>query len=192
MNRKLLIQVSIIFLILLIISISYFAFFYENKGLITNDKNLSKDIENKIVDLKYSAVDDENNTYVITSDFGKISVDDENVLNLTNVKATINLKNSDIIDIYSDFAEYNKVTLDTFFYQNVKLLHSQHSMESDKIFLNYSDKNMKIENNVIYKGFNNQLIADIIDIDLVTKVSKIYMKEEENNVKVKILSNGNN
>ena len=192
MNRKLLIQVSIIFLILLIISISYFAFFYENKGLIINDKNLSKDIENKIVDLKYSAVDDENNTYVITSDFGKISVDDENVLNLTNVKATINLKNSDIIDIYSDFAEYNKVTLDTFFYQNVKLLHSQHSMESDKIFLNYTDKNMKIENNVTYKGLNNQLIADIIDIDLVTKVSKIYMKEEENNVKVKILSNGNN
>ena len=31
-----------------------------------------------------------------------------------------------------------------------------------------------------------------IDIDLVTKVSKIYMKEEENNEKVKILSNGNN
>ena len=167
-------------------------FFYEKKELITNDKKLSKDIENKIVDLKYSAVDDENNTYVITSDFGKISVNDENVLNLTNVKATINLKNSESIDIYSDFAEYNKVTLDTFFYQNVKLLHSQHSMESDKIYLNYSDKNMKIENNIIYNGLNNQLIADIIDIDLVTKVSKIYMKNEENNVKIKILSDGNN
>ncbi len=192
MSKKLLIQISIIIFIILIILLSYFMFFYEKNDIKISNEKSGKQIENKIVDLKYIAVDDKNNNYTITSDFGKVSDENENILNLINVKAIISLSDSSSINIYSDFAQYNKVTLDTYFYDNVRMLHEEHLITSDKIFLNYISKNIKVENNVIYQGNNNQLNADIIDIDLVTKISKIYMIEDQNNVKVKILSNGNN
>ena len=43
-----------------------------------------------------------------------------------------------------------------------------------------------ISNNVIYKNLNTELFADKIEIDLITKNSKIFMKN--NSKKVKIVS----
>ena len=63
---------------------------------------------------------------------------------------------------------------------------------SDKIFLNYLDKKVKITENVIYTGNKNKLSADVVDIDLITKISKIYMVEDKKKVKVKMVINGNN
>ena len=42
---------------------------------------------------------------------------------------------------------------------------------------------IRISNNVVYKNRNNLLKADEIDIDMITKTSKIYMKDEKNKVK---------
>ena len=58
--------------------------------------------------------------------------------------------------------------------------------------MNYVDKNINIKNNVRYKGNNNKLYADILEIDLVTKFSKIYMLDDEKKVKVKLNQNGSN
>ena len=49
--------------------------------------------------------------------------------------------------------------------------------------MNYIDKNINIKNNVHYKGYNNKLYADILEIDLVTKFSKIYMLDKEKKLK---------
>ena len=44
----------------------------------------------------------------------------------------------------------------------------------------------------VYKGYNNKLYADIVEIDLVTKFSKIYMLDKQKKVKVELKQNGSN
>ena len=187
MPSKILIQISIILVIMLILFISYFFLFNKNEIVgEKNNQNLNKEYENKIVDLEYTANDKQGNTYIIKSDFGEISENDKNILKLENVRAVIKLNKANEIYIFSKFADYNKVTLDTYFFDEVRLKYDDHNIQSKEIFLNYTNKDVKIQKDVIYEGYNNKLLADIVEIDLVTKFSKIYMLEKTNNVKVEI------
>ena len=192
MSSKLLIQLSITLLIALILLVFYYFFFSSDNTFVKEDKvDVDNQINNKIVDLKYTAKDIDGNTYVINSEYGEISDLDSNELKLQGVKAVIEIKNSESVIILSDYANYNKVTLDTYFYDNVKLTYIGHLITSDKMFLNYLNKDINIQENVVYEGYNNKLLADIIEIDLVTKFSKIYMLDKYGKVKVNI-KNGNN
>ena len=192
MSSKLLIQLSIILLIALILLVFYYFFFTNDNTFVKEDKvDVDNQINNKIVDLKYTANDIDGNSYIINSEYGEISDLDSNELKLQGVKAVIEIKNSESVIILSDYANYNKVTLDTYFYDNVKLTYIGHLITSDKMFLNYLNKDINIQENVVYEGYNNKLLADIIEIDLVTKFSKIYMLDKYGKVKVNI-KNGNN
>ena len=192
MSSKLLIQLGITFLITLILLIFYYYFFVNDKAFIKEDiVNVDNQINNRIVDLKYTADDIDGNSYIINSEYGEVSELDSNELKLQGVKAIIEINASENVIILSDYANYNKVTLNTFFYDNVKLLYIGHHITSDKMFLNYVNKDINIQENVVYEGYNNKLLADIIEIDLVTKFSKIYMLDKYGKVKVNI-KNGNN
>ena len=192
MSSKLLIQLSITLLIALILLVFYYFFFSSDNTFVKEDKvDVDNQINNKIVDLKYTAKDIDGNTYVINSEYGEISDLDSNELKLQGVKAVIEIKNSESVIILSDYANYNKVTLNTYFYDNVKLTYIGHLITSDKMFLNYLNKDINIQENVVYEGYDNKLLADIIEIDLVTKFSKIYMLDKYGKVKVNI-KNGNN
>ena len=59
------------------------------------------------------------------------------------------------------------------------------------LFTKFLIRENNIQENVVYEGYNNKLLADIIEIDLVTKFSKIYMLDKYGKVKVNI-KNGNN
>ena len=192
MNKKIFIQIGLFSLILLIIFIAYSYYFETLKvDVLKTNQELKPNVENRIIDLKYTASDKEGNSYVITSDFGQISKENENVLNLESVNAVITLNDADKIFIYSDHAVYNKLDLNTFFYDSVKLIYNEHNVTSEKIYLDYANKEVKIEDNIVYKVQKNQLTADVVDIDLVSKKSKIYMLEDQKKVKVEIIENGN-
>ncbi len=192
MPTKSLIQIGIILVIIMIIFLIYTFFFLNKDQDIINNSNINTDIDNKIVDLKYNAIDKEGNSYVIESKSGKVSEKNKNILILKKVIGIIKIKDSEDIVIFSDFAEYNKITFDTYFYDNVKLKYEGHSINSDTLFMNYDDKNINIENNVVYEGYNNKLLADMVEIDLVSKFSKIYTLDKENKVKVELKHNGSN
>ena len=192
MSSKLLIQLSITLLIALILLVFYYFFFTSDNTFVKGDKvDVDNQINNKITDLKYTANDIDGNSYIINSEYGEISDLDSNELKLQGVKAVIEIKNSESVIIFSDYANYNKVTLNTYFYDNVKLTYIGHLITSDKMFLNYVNKDINIQENVVYEGYDNKLLADIIEIDLVTKFSKIYMLDKYGKVKVNI-KNGNN
>ena len=190
MSTKSLIQSGIILVIIMIILSIYVFFFLNKEQEIINNIKISADIDNKIVDLKYNAVDEEGNSYVIESKSGKVSEKDKNILLLKEVIGIIKIKDTEDIIIISDFAEYNKITFDTYFYENVKLKYEGHLIDSDTLLMDYNDKNINIKNNVVYKGYNNKLLADMVEIDLVSKLSKIYMLDKENKVKVELKQNG--
>ena len=193
MSYKSLIQSGIVLVIMLILLAIYFLFFKKSEKLIKiNEAKIDNNIDNKILELKYNAVDVDGNSYIIESNAGKVSDKEKNVLILEKVTGIIKIQNSEDIIILSDFANYNKVTLDTYFYDNVRLSFDGHSIDSNELFMNYIDKNISIKNNVRYKGYNNKLYADILEIDLVTKFSKIYMLDKQKKVKVELKQNGSN
>ena len=193
MSSKSLIQSGIVLIIAIILLVNYLIFFNKNEYLIKiNEAEIDNSVDNKILDLKYNATDEDGNSYIIESNAGKVAEKEKNVLVLEKVKGIIKIKNSKDIIILSDFANYNKVTLDTYFYDNVRLKYDEHSIDSEELFMNYVDKNINIKNNVRYIGHNNKLYADILEIDLVTKFSKIYMLDKQKKVKVELKQNGSN
>tara|TARA_A100001035_G_scaffold101915_1_gene79774 strand:+ start:22 stop:603 length:582 start_codon:yes stop_codon:yes gene_type:complete len=193
MSSKSLIQSGIVLLISIILLVNYLIFFNKNEDSVKiNEAEIDNNVENKILELKYNALDADGNSYIIESNAGKVSDKEKNVLILEQVTGIIKIQNSEDIIILSDFANYNKTTLDTYFYDNVRLKYDGHSIDSDELFMNYVDKNINIRNNVHYKGLNNKLYADIVEIDLVTKFSKIYMLDNQKKVKVELKQNGSN
>jgi lipopolysaccharide assembly outer membrane protein LptD (OstA) len=193
MSSKSLIQSGIVLLISIILLLNYLIFFKKNEDSVKiNKAEVDNNVENKILELKYNALDTDGNSYIIESNAGKVSEKEKNVLILEQVTGIIKIQNSGDIIILSDFANYNKTTLDTYFYDNVRLKYDGHSIDSDELFMNYIDKNINIRNNVRYKGLNNKLYADIVEIDLVTKFSKIYMLDNQKKVKVELKQNGSN
>ena len=193
MSSKSLIQSGIVLLISIILLLNYLIFFKKNEDSVKiNKAEVDNNVENKILELKYNALDTDGNSYIIESNAGKVSEKEKNVLILEQVTGIIKIQNSGDIIILSDFANYNKTTLDTYFYDNVRLKYDGHSIDSDELFMNYIDKNINIRNNVRYKGLNNKLYADIVEIDLVTKFSKIYMLDNQKKVKVELKQNVSN
>ena len=200
MSRSFFIQLGIFGLILLI---SYFVFLYLNRDsenisfksytVKENEqiRNISEPQENdigtnKILDLSYKSRDEKGNVYEINSISGSISDDDENVLILENVSAEILIFNYGTFYIKSDKAKYNKLNLNTHFFNNVNLNYLNHIIKSEDLFLKYMDKEINILNNVIYNNDENLLEADKIDLDLASKKSKIYMNSKNEKVKAVI------
>ena len=193
MSSKSLIQSGIVLVIAIILLVNYLIFFKKNDDLVKiNKAEIDNNVDNKILDLKYNAIDEDGNSYIIESEAGKIAENEKNVLLLEKVTGIIIIKDSERIIILSDFANYNKVSLDTYFYGNVRLSYDEHLIDSDELFVNYIDKNISIRNNIHYKSYKNKLKADIIEIDLVTKFSKIYMLDKQKKVKVELKQNGSN
>ena len=197
MNKSLIFQIGI-FMIILIIGYLTFYYLSENnkekfiKETISKEENeinfnsnpLEKPQEtNKILNLAYKSSDEKGNIYEINSVSGSIDDSDGNILTLEDVTAKILVFNYGTFLIESDTAKYNKLTLDTHFFNNVNLLYLDHVIKSEDLFLKYIDKEIKISNNVKYNNNKNYLEADEVDLDLVSKTSKIYMKNKSQKVK---------
>tara|TARA_Y100001958_G_C21188401_1_gene517049 strand:- start:272 stop:877 length:606 start_codon:yes stop_codon:yes gene_type:complete len=196
MNKSLIIQTCILTIILII---GYFTFTYLNKDVNLSSKDIkaknidktefgvtsagNKQSSNKILDLSYRSSDDKGNTYEIKSVSGSIDEENENILLLKNVTAKILIFDYGTFEIKSKNAEYNKLTLDTHFFNEVNLLYLDHFINSGDLFLKYVDKEVKITNNVKYNYNNNFLKADEIYLDLVKRTSQIYMKDKNKKVK---------
>ena len=127
MHKSLLIQTGILSLIIVMIFFSYKLFLHEKKNTEVNllTKNGKNNIENNdtniIEDLNYTSRDNNGNIYEIFSKTGIVDKENIDFLYLKKVKAIVNIKNSGIVNVYSDFAKYNKSNLNTHFYENVKL-----------------------------------------------------------------------
>ena len=189
MSKSILIQTLILSLIIIIIFFSYKFFFYENEtkqvniSSKTEKNNIKKKEDNLIEDLNYNSRDDNGNIYEIFSETGLIDEKDINILYLKNVKAVIKIKNSGIVNVYSNFAKYNKANLNTHFYDNVSLKFKDHNITSNNIHLNYLAKKIKITNNISYYDKNNKMKADVIEFDLLTKMSRVYMLNKNSKIK---------
>ena len=152
---------------------------YQNNEVISSDNNLIKNLE-------YLSTDKNGNKYLINAEYGDISFAgaEENIILMTNVNAQIDLFEKDTVYLTSNFAKYNTLNLETNFYKNVVLQYTQHEISSDNIDLSFEKNFAWVYNNIVYNSSTNKFFADKLEIDLLTKDSKIYMY---NNKKIKII-----
>lgn len=193
MSKQLKIQLGIFVLIVVLFSYFYYSVSKEdnidkqNLSLSNLDtKEVNENFSNKISDIKYKSSDQTGNQYEISSASGESEIENPEVLNLVDVEGKISILNKETVLIYSDFAKYDKDSLNTHFYGNVRLIYGNHNINSDDLFLNFFDKQTLVKNNIYYTDQQNKLFADIIEIDLMTKISKVYMLEKQKKILVKI------
>ena len=190
MQKKLLLQ-FFLFTIILIMIFFFYKIYFTDKELdisaeTNSDQKISKNKKdsNIIYNIEYVAKDNDGNNYIIKSKYGELKSDQLNLIILKKVLATINIQNSPSIEIASDGANYNSINYDTEFYGNVTLTYVDHTITSDNLDL-YFQKNLAyFSDNVVYKNLNNSIQADKIEIDLITKNSKIYMNNTFKKIKV--------
>tara|TARA_Y100000022_G_scaffold90437_1_gene77951 strand:+ start:201 stop:788 length:588 start_codon:yes stop_codon:yes gene_type:complete len=193
MSKQLKIQLGIFVLIVVLFSYFYYSVSKEdnidkqNLSLSNLDtKEVNENFSNKISDIKYKSSDKTGNQYEISSASGESEIENPEVLNLVDVEGKISILNKETVLIYSDFAKYDKDSLNTHFYGNVRLIYGNHNINSDDLFLNFFDKQTLVKNNIYYTDQQNKLFADIIEIDLMTKISKVYMLEKQKKILVEI------
>ena len=194
MNKKVLIQLSLFLTIFISCLIFYRLFFIDPNAEIENtkydqeSKKISKSTTNQINEITYKSKYLNNKSYVIKAEFAEFTEDNPDIMLLYNVKGKMFSDNSDIIEISSKKAIYNSVNYNTNFYENVLVNYNDHQINSDNFDLFFDKKISTIYNNVTYKSLNTTLYADKIDIDLITKNSKIYMLDKSKKVKIQNLN----
>lgn len=187
-------QVLIIFLILLSVIYVYKEFFrnenfvkIEEKKEFQNDEVISnndEDISSVIVNLEYKSFDTLGNKYIIKSKSAKKTSQNDEILELQNVSATIYLKDKSPINILSDYAIYDKKSLNTKFFDNVKIDHDDIIIVSQNLDLFYDEKYISLYNINQAKNNNLELFADKIDYNLLTKDLSINMYSSNNKIKI--------
>tara|TARA_B110000914_G_scaffold220228_1_gene229982 strand:- start:459 stop:1034 length:576 start_codon:yes stop_codon:yes gene_type:complete len=189
MNKKITFQITLFLFLIIIIFFFYYKYFFLKESKINlaiqNLKIETFDSGNNVIkNIRYFSTDKQGNEYLIISEYGEISNKDANIILMKNVTSQINLFKKDTIYINSKFAEYNSLTFDTNFKEDVFLEYSEHKINSENMDLSFKKNFVQIYNNIIYKSPTNELFADKLEIDLLTKDSKIFMF---NNEKIRIL-----
>ena len=191
MNSKTSIQIILAVIIFIISGIFYYKYFYKqsldegkNQKIEILEEEKSKLAGNIIKSINYNSEDKNGNIYFIESEYGEFSGEDENIIFMTKVKAIIKLSDGSIMNLESNNAKYNVSSNDTNFFSNVRLDYLDHSVNADNIDVFFKDGKLAAYSNLVYKNLNLDLFADKVEIDLISKNSKIFMYD---NKKIKIL-----
>jgi len=192
MYKKILIQFLLLITIFIIVFSTFFLYFNKKEKLKTSslpiikEKKLLIDDETGtlIKDINYSFSDLSGNSYELMSKIGKVDINNSDKIFMTNVVATIYLVNSSPIKITSNYANYNKINHETSFFENVNVTHLIHKATSENLDISFNDNLASMYNNIVYNKPGTSLKADRLEIDLITKNSKIFMDNKTEKIKI--------
>jgi len=192
MYKKILIQFLLLITIFIIVFSTFFLYFNKKEKLKTSslpiikEKKLLIDDETGtlIKDINYSFSDLSGNSYELRSKVGKVDINNSDKIFMTNVVATIYLVDSSPVKITSKYANYNKINHETSFFENVKVTHLIHKATSENLDISFKDNVASMYNNIVYNKPGTKLKADRLEIDLITKNSKIFMDNKTEKIKI--------
>ena len=183
--KRLIIFFSVIIIIILIV----FKFYKkEEVKLIENIEPIEESFSNSniIKDIKYTSIDLKGNEYTILAEEGEIDLNDSDVIFLKNVTAYIKLiKNNELITIVSNFGKYNTVNYDTIFSKDVKINYLDNRITGNYLDFSMMKNLLIISKNVVYTNPENILKADVMELDTITKDTKIFMHNYKEKIVVK-------
>ena len=190
MDKKTYIQIFIVFVILTVITIVYLDYFRNinvkelNQSENTNIE-INKGSEDLITEMFYYSEDNKGNRYEIKSEYGVINPDKSNLILMDKVSAVIFMLNGEKVFISSNKAEYDDNNNDTTFSGSVKMIYSDHKINSEYMDLSFKDQTATLYDKVNYNSSLTKLSADKIFIDFVNKNTKIQMDDEKKNILVR-------
>ena len=204
MGKKNFIQLFL-FILLILITFIILSIFYKSDKIVKSSMKIeinkpeetkSEDNKNLIQDIRYTSNNDNGDIIEILADYGEPSTEISDLMFLTKVEAKINLKNKSDIKLTSDYANFNSKTFETTFINNVKIFRNDETIFGNELYLVFdqteeklkNDKNIdqnliRIKHDVIIKKPGYMLKADVLEIDLITKNTKIYMNNENDKVR---------
>ena len=95
------------------------------------------------------------------------------------------LLNSDVIKIKSDFGKYNTSNYDTIFSKNVIIDYLDNKITGEYLDFSLIDNRMILSRNIVFTNLENILKGYVIEMDIETKDTKIFMYEKEKKVNIK-------
>ena len=181
-----------VFIFIIILAVSFFFIYSNYFQKEKNNQNINLESEeeistnsNIIKDIKYSSKDLKGNEYIILADEGEIDLDNSDIIFLKNVKAFINLiEKNETITVVSDFGKYNTINYDTIFSQNVKIQYQDNTITGDYLDFSMKKNLLIISKNVVYTNPANILKADVVELDTITKDTKILMYNSKDKVNI--------
>ena len=192
MYKKIFIQFLLLITIFIIVFSTFFLYFNKKEKLKASNLPIIKEKESLIddetrtliKDINYSFSDSSGNYYELLSEVGKVDINNSDKIFMTDVVATIYLVDSSPIKITSKYANYNKINHETSFFENVKVTHLIHKATSENLDISFNDNLASMYNNIVYNKPGTNLKADRLEIDLITKNSKIFMDNKTEKIKI--------
>ena len=195
MNKTIAIQILLLCLIIFLSIAFYNKYFIEQelkdeftKIDVNQEKEQKIDKENNssniIENLRYTSQDLLGNTYIIEAISAKFFDKKNDEIQLIDVNAKIIQKNNDIIFIKSKTADYDKISNNTVFRDNVNILYGEQKINAEIIKLNFLNNFIEILENVHYINENSDIFADKVEIDLISKKLKISMMKPKDKVSI--------
>jgi LPS export ABC transporter protein LptC len=188
MNKKILMQALMIILIIVIFLSIYLKYFKKKPNNLTESSIIEKvettlnTSSNYIEEINYTSFDAKGNEYKITAEQAEIDKDNEDIMFLKNIVAYIFIKDSDTIKITSDFGKYNSKNYDTIFSKNVIVIYPGHKIIGEYLDFSFLSNLGTISTDVIYIGNKTKLFADRVEVDLITKDTKIFMNDNSKKI----------
>jgi len=196
METKKVFQYSLLISLVVLSFLFYYKYFFENKKKIENHKSesilekrnsgISENDNNKniIENLKYVSKDLLGNIYTVSAKSATLKEDKLNEFQLYEVNAEIARENQEIIYIYSQTANYNKINNNTIFKKKVNVKYADQTIDSNILNLNFEDNLIEILENVYYVNKNTKIKADKVEIDLLYNKLKISMINKKDKVNI--------
>ena len=191
MSKKTGLQVLLVLLIIAIFLWFYLKYFTDNFEDIKESSAVEKIDENHnsnstyINDINYISSDAKGNKYQITAKQAEIKIENSDVMFLREVVAFIYIKDSDVVKITSNLGKYNSKNYDTIFSENVIVNYLGHKITGEYLDFSFLNNLGTFTTNVMYVGEKTNLFADKIEINLITKDTKIFMIDSKKRVLIK-------
>ena len=144
---------------------------------------------NQIKDIKYSSKDLKGNEYILLANEGEIDLDNSDIIFLKDVTAYIKtIKKNEIITIISSYGKYNTINNDTIFSDNVKINYLDNQIMGDYLDFSIMKNMLIISKNVVYTNPENILKADVVELNTITKDTKIFMYNLKEKVNIESIN----
>ena len=200
MWKKISIQIVLFLLIIFLVFFTYKIYFKSEENIKVNEISDSQEettinpedillkkteeTPNLIKSLKYVSRDISGNEYIIDSKYSALNLENTNVINMEDVNAKIIMLNKEALFVTSKFAIYNNESYKTVFYDDVVISYLDSIINSEKFEIFIKNNFAQVSEKVIYQNLNIKIEADIIEIDLITKNSKIFMIDQNKKIKI--------
>ena len=175
MRKKIFIQALLILSIIFIFLFVYLNYFKKaDKVDILQVEKRNIDQKNSLINITYESIDALGRKYVINAESGNFDEQKPDLIFMDDVKARIILLDGSIIYINSLYAEYNTVNYDTKFQKDIKLNFLEHNIFCNNLNIFFKDNLLEAYNDLTYKNQEIVMLADKMEINLLTKNLKIF------------------